>query len=80
MNWPQASLQLRQGILYPRHGFTDVLVACGITHAEALRVTECITRHGGNMADLKQVQREVCRIVDFPFPVAQAKELAAGIF
>ena len=59
------------------HGFADVFVACGVTHAEAIGVAKGISAYGGHMAYFKEIHREVGGVLDGVLAVALAVEAAA---
>lgn len=57
------SLQLRAALFDATHRLADVVIACSVAHAEALRVTECVTANSCYVSYLKQVHSEVVGIL-----------------
>ena len=70
-------LQFRQRGLYSPHCLSYVVVACGIAHAEALRVAESVASHCSHMTFLKEIEGEVGRSVYHRIATALAEETAA---
>ena len=49
-------MQLSESRLYAPHRFADIVVACGIAHAEALRIAESVTAHCRNVCHFEQIK------------------------
>ena len=69
--------QTGKGFLDAFHGFHDVLVAGGVTHAEAFRTSKGISAYGSNVAHLQEIHSQVCAGVDNTVAIFLAKETAA---
>ena len=67
-------MQLSESRLYAPHRFADIVVACGVAHAEALGIAEGIASYCSHMSYLKQVHGEVGRAVDGACAIGLAVE------
>ena len=70
-------LQPCEGFLDALQGFDDVLVACGIAHAEAFWRAESIAANSCNVTHFKQVHREVGAAIDDAVAILLSEETAA---
>ena len=69
--------QTGKGFLDAFHSFHDVLVAGGVTHAEAFRTSKGITAYGGYMAYLQEIHGKVGTGVDNSVTIFLTEEAAA---
>ena len=67
------SVELCAGFLDTAHGLDNVLVACGITHAEAFGATEGIAADSCHMGFFKEIKCKVCGGMDGTLAVGLAE-------
>ena len=53
------SLQLRAALFDATHRLADVVIACSVAHAEALRVAECVATYSSNVSFLKKIHSQI---------------------
>ena len=73
----QVLFQFAQGFLDAANGLHDVFIASGVTHAEAVWITKCITSYGCHVCLLQEIHGEVGRVVDGDSAIALAKVAVA---
>lgn len=69
--------QFCQCFLDAAHGFDDVFIGSGVTHADTFRGTEGCSAHAGYVAYFEQVHGKVIGVVDDTVAVFLAKEEVA---
>ena len=77
LNFKRYLFQTGKGFLDTLHSFHDVLVAGGVTHAEAFRTSEGVAAYGSNVTNLQEIHSQVCAGVDNSVTILLAEETAA---